>query len=139
MLQNCHRGLSSGCHKWEWYWATKFCFCWLCSQQIWMQVPQLPLGQTPHIQKYHLAKKGIITRFLQDRENVGSFLYFYVGMCALVCVCVWFQYTEFCAYLFYELQYLGCALLDKSTLAKFLWYCYQNLTRSKYDFASFLQ
>lgn len=37
-----------------------------------------PIGPRFHIQKYHLAKKGKITQFLQDRENLGRYLYFYV-------------------------------------------------------------
>lgn len=55
-----------------------------------MQVPQLPLGQIPHIQKYHLAKKGKITQFLQDGENLYFFyLYFYVCIWVLnLCECV---------------------------------------------------
>lgn len=103
MLQNCHRGLSSGCHRLGWYWAARFCFCWLCSQQIWMQVPQLPLGQIPHIQKYHLAKKGKITQFLQDRENLGRYLYFYVCIWVLnLCECVWVSICDLSKNVEYE-------------------------------------
>lgn len=56
MLQNCHRDLSFVCRMLMWCLAEEFCFCWLCSQQIWRLILLLPLDQIPHTQKCLLVQ-----------------------------------------------------------------------------------